>query len=100
MDVPPMTSSIPPVSAPDSASRSQDRQVLAGAVAAINRAGLWPGVSLKVHYDLSSQRLTVQFINSETDAVLDQIPSEEALRMAVELGGGPGASTGQGQTGP
>jgi uncharacterized FlaG/YvyC family protein len=44
-------------------------------------------VSLKVHYDLLSQRLTVQFINSETDAVLDQIPSEEALRMAGELAG-------------
>ncbi len=86
MDLPPTTSAMSPLSAPEPA-RNQDRQALANAVANINRAGLWPGVSLKVHYDLLSQRLTVQFINSETDAVLDQIPSEEALRMAGELAG-------------
>jgi uncharacterized FlaG/YvyC family protein len=76
-----------PLSAPETAPRNQDRQVLAQAVAAINRSGLWPGVSLKVHFDMPAQRLTVQFVNNETDQILDQIPSEEALRIALELAG-------------
>jgi flagellar protein FlaG len=101
MDVPVTTSAIPPV-APSGgiAPQNQGRRALANAIAAINQSGLWPGRGLRIHMDLSSQRLTVQVVNSETDEIIDQIPSEEVLRMAVELGGNASAPPGQGKTTP
>jgi uncharacterized FlaG/YvyC family protein len=86
MDVPPTTSSTPPLSL-GTASPNQDRRILANAVAAINQSGLWPGTTLKIHYDIATQHLTVQYVDSLTDEVVDQIPSEQALRMAQELAG-------------
>jgi len=65
--------------------QNDDRRALASAVAALNQSGLWQGTSLRIHYDLASQRLTVQFVNSDTDEVVDQIPSEEALRLSADL---------------
>jgi uncharacterized FlaG/YvyC family protein len=86
MDVPPTTLLTSPLSL-GIAPPNQDRRVLASAVSAINQSGLWPGTTLKIHYDIASQHLTVQYIDSETDEVVDQIPSEQALRMAQELAG-------------
>jgi uncharacterized FlaG/YvyC family protein len=53
----------------------------------MNQSGLWPGTSLKIHYDVATQRLTVQFVDDETGEVLDQLPSEQVLRMAQDLSG-------------
>jgi uncharacterized FlaG/YvyC family protein len=83
------------VSALDFQSPNQDRRAVANAVAAMNQSGLWPGMSLKIHYDMPTQRLTVQFIDSENNQVMYQIPSEDALRMAQELAGNPSPSSGQ-----
>jgi uncharacterized FlaG/YvyC family protein len=94
MEVPPTISSTLPLSLGISPQNS-DRRALASAVNAINQSGLWPGTTLKIHYDVSSQRLTVQYIDNETDEVLDQIPSEQALRMAQELAGNAHVPSGQ-----
>jgi uncharacterized FlaG/YvyC family protein len=83
-----------PLSAQEMPSQNQGRRAVASAVAAMNQSGLWPGMSLKIHYDMPTQRLTVQFIDSENNEVMYQIPSEDALRMAQELAGNPSASSG------
>jgi uncharacterized FlaG/YvyC family protein len=93
MDVPSTTSSTSPLSALGVAPQNQERRLLANAVAAINQSGLLPATTLKIHYDVAAQRLTVQYIDNETNEVLDQIPSEEALRMAQELAGSPSAAS-------
>jgi len=67
--------------------QSDSRRQLANAVAAVNQSELWPGRALKVHFDVETQRLTVQIVNSENDEVVDQIPPEQVLRMAAELAG-------------
>jgi uncharacterized FlaG/YvyC family protein len=67
---------------------NQDRRVLASAITAIDQSSLWPGRALRIHFDLATQSLTVQVVNSETNEIVDQIPSEEVLRMASELGSG------------
>ena len=64
---------------------AQDRSELVKAVQSINQSGLWPGRDLVVRLDPGTQRFTVQVLNSVTRDVLEQIPSEEALRMAAEL---------------
>jgi uncharacterized FlaG/YvyC family protein len=87
MNVPPTTSARSPLSTGEIAPQSQNRRALANALATINQSGLWPGRALKIHFDMTTRRLTVQIVNSETEEVLDQIPSEEVLRMALELGG-------------
>jgi len=70
----------------NSTTQNPGRQALASAVAAINQSGLWPGRELRIRTDTSTHDLTVQIINSETDEVMEQIPSEFALRLAAELG--------------
>ena len=85
MNVPPP---ITPVMSPfawDTGGQNQDRQALAGAVAAVNQSGLWPGRMLRVHTDLSTHSLTVQILNSQSGEVIEQIPSEVALQMAADL---------------
>lgn len=83
-----MSSAVSPLAAGGTGSQTQDRRPLAIAIAAINQSGLWPGRGLRIHVDIPTQRLTVQVVNSETDEVLDQIPSETVLRMASELRAG------------
>jgi hypothetical protein len=87
MDVRAMAMS--PLSPGEISPPNQDRRLLANAVVAINQSTLWPGRALRIHVDIPTQRLTVQIVNSETEDVLDQIPAEEVLRMAMELGGNP-----------
>jgi uncharacterized FlaG/YvyC family protein len=62
-----------------------DKQALVSAVSAINQSGLWPGRMLKIHTDTSTHDVTVQIVNSETNEVIEQIPSEVALRLAADL---------------
>jgi len=69
----------------NSRTSSSGRQALASAVSAINQSGLWPGRELRIRTDTSTHSLTVQIVNSETDEVMEQIPSELALRLASEL---------------
>lgn len=76
-----------PLSTGEIAPQNQERRLLANAIAVIQQSDLWPGRMLKVHVDIATQRLTVQVVNSETEEVLDQIPSQEALQMASELSG-------------
>jgi uncharacterized FlaG/YvyC family protein len=87
MDVLAITSAVVPLSTGEAGfgSQNQNRRLLANAVAAICQSDLWPGRMLKIHYDTTAQKLTVQIVNSETEEVLDQIPSEEVLRLALEL---------------
>ena len=87
MNVAATTSASPPLSTGEIVPQSQNRRALANAVAAINSSSLWPGRALKIHFDLTTRHLTVQIVNSGTEEVLDQIPSEEVLQMASELGG-------------
>ncbi|SPE40794.1 hypothetical protein SBA3_3920026 [Candidatus Sulfopaludibacter sp. SbA3] len=87
MDVPAASSVMPSPSNTEFVPSNQDRRLLASAIVAIQESALWPGRALKIHFDIPTQRLTVQVVNSETEEVLDQIPSEEVLRMALELGG-------------
>ena len=68
-------------------STQPDRRALASAISTINESDVWPGRTLKIHLDITTHRLTVQVVNSETGEVVDQIPEEEVLRMALETGG-------------
>jgi uncharacterized FlaG/YvyC family protein len=96
MGVPATSSAMSPLSVRDvpqlapnqaqSQAPSQDRRVLASAIASINQSELWPGRVLRIHFDLPTQSLTVQVVNSADNEILDQIPSEAVLRMASELG--------------
>src|ERR1700678_2342681 len=79
---------IPQNQAPNQAT-SQDRRVLAGAIASINQSDLWPGRVLRIHFDLPTQSLTVQVVNSADNEILDQIPSEAVFRMCPALGSAP-----------
>jgi hypothetical protein len=66
-------------------SAAQDRRDLVDAVRAINRSGLlWPGRELMFRSDPASHQLVVEMLNTETQEVVDQIPSQEVLRMAAE----------------
>lgn len=85
MEVPSTSSATPLAFLTDVASPNSDRRALASAVATINGSGVWPGRSLRVQLDGLTHRLTIQLLNSETNEVMDQIPSEIALRMAAEL---------------
>ena len=87
MNVPATTSANSSLPTGEIALQSQDRRALANAIAAINQFDLWPGRALKIHFDATTRHLTVQIVNSETEEILDQIPSEEVLQMASELGG-------------
>jgi flagellar protein FlaG len=64
---------------------SQERGALAKAVRLINQSGMWPGRDLAFHVDPATHHFTVEVLNSETGEVLEQIPSEEVLRIAAEL---------------
>jgi uncharacterized FlaG/YvyC family protein len=66
--------------APDTSSRG-----VVSAISAINQSGLWPGRELKVHMDVATQHLTIQVLNSETNEILSQIPSELVLQLASDL---------------
>jgi uncharacterized FlaG/YvyC family protein len=70
----------------EAAPQSQDRRQLASAIATVDQSGVWPGRSLRIHFDQTTQSLTVQVVNSQSDEVVDQIPSEEVLQMALMLG--------------
>ena len=96
MNVPATTSASSSLSTGEITAQRQDRRALANAIAAINQSCLWPGRALKIHFDATTRHLTVQIVNSETEEVLDQIPSEEVLRMASELGGKAGTTSDQG----
>jgi len=79
---------VPPQTAdPQIAGSAEDRRSLAKAVQSINESGQWPGRDLVVRVDPGTHRFTVQVLNSATREVLEQIPSEEALKMAAELKG-------------
>jgi uncharacterized FlaG/YvyC family protein len=93
----PAVSAIPP-STGESNSSDQSRRVLANAVAAINNQSAWPGRLLKIHVDPMTRHVTIQVVNSETEEVLDQIPSELVLRMASELPKETGASNSDNST--
>ena len=66
-------------------STAEDRHALASAVRTINQSGMWPGRELAFHVDPVTRRFTVEVLNSETGEILEQIPSEEALKIAAEL---------------
>jgi uncharacterized FlaG/YvyC family protein len=83
----------PPLIVETAASPMQDRRLLANAINTVNGSDVWPGRTLKLHVDMTSHTLTVQIVNSETNEVLDQIPSEMVLRMALEAGGKANASS-------
>jgi uncharacterized FlaG/YvyC family protein len=85
MDVPSVSSATPLSFLAEVPSSTSDRRALAGAVTAINQSGIWPGRSLRIETDGLTHQLTIQLLNSETNEVMDQIPSELALRMAAEL---------------
>jgi uncharacterized FlaG/YvyC family protein len=67
-----------------------NRQVLAQAVSALNQSGQWPDTSIRIHFDVETRSFTVQFVDPTTDEVVDQIPSEEAIRLSQELAPPPG----------
>ena len=98
MNVPATTSANSSLPTGEIALQSQDRRALANAIAAINQFDLWPGRALKIHFDATTRHLTVQIVNSGTEEVLDQIPSEKVLRMALELGGNASIISDQGNT--
>jgi uncharacterized FlaG/YvyC family protein len=87
MDMPATASVVSSPPTGGTALGNEGRRLLASAVNAINQTGMWPGTALKIHVDTATRSLTVQIINSQTEEVLSQIPSEQALRMASELGG-------------
>ena len=60
----------------------QTRRVLVSAVNKINESDLWPGRLLRIHMDTATHKITIQVLNSATEEVVDQIPSEEVLRLA------------------
>lgn len=92
MNVSATTPAMLAMSADDTSAHNSERRPLAAAIAAIDQSGLWPGRTLKIHVDVTSQRMTVQVVNSETGDLVEQIPAEEALRIAEELGGGAGTA--------
>jgi uncharacterized FlaG/YvyC family protein len=62
-----------------------NRQLIVQAVSALNQSGQWPETSIRIHFDVETKSYTVQFVNPATDEVVDQIPSEEAIRMSQDL---------------
>jgi uncharacterized FlaG/YvyC family protein len=93
MEIAALTSTSPPLPSGNISTQNQDRRALANAITTLNQSELWPGRSLRIHFDLPTHSLTVQVVNSESDEVLEQIPAEQALRMAMELGGGTSADS-------
>lgn len=87
-----------PLQSGDSASQGNDRRLLSNAVAALRQSGIWAGRVLRIHRDMETQKLTVQFVNSQTNEIMDQIPSEDVLRMASELSSNPNSKPGGGAT--
>jgi uncharacterized FlaG/YvyC family protein len=89
MDVPAITSTILPPPTGETANQNLDRRILAKAAAAISQSGIWPGRTLKIHLDMATQKLTLRVVNSQTSEIVDQIPSDNVLRMASEIAASP-----------
>lgn len=58
------------------------RQAIVSAINKVNDSEIWPGRFLRIHTDTATRQITIQVLNSATDEVVDQIPSEEALKLA------------------
>ncbi len=90
MDIPSVTSQnaallvVGPVSV--SAPEAEDRRQLIQAVHAVNAADLYGQEhELAFAVDRESRRAVVRIVDKKTRAVVDQIPSEQVLRLAEEL---------------
>ena len=75
----------PQTTDPQPGSPAEDRRSLVNAVRSISHSGQWPGRELAFHVDPLTHRFTVEVLNSETGEILEQIPSEEVLKMAAKL---------------
>jgi flagellar protein FlaG len=78
----------PPLAAPEAlpAQDAQDRRVLVQAVRAINEAGLYgEDNELSFAFDRATRRAIVRIVDRRTREVVQQIPSEEVLKVAEEL---------------
>lgn len=85
MEIPPMNAPIA-VAPPAPSVVEEDRRVLIQAVRAINEAELYGQEhELSFAVDRASRRAVVRIVDRKTRAVVDQIPSEQVLRLAEEL---------------
>ncbi|MEI9812215.1 MAG: flagellar protein FlaG [Acidobacteriota bacterium] len=82
-----LTAFVPPqgAGAVDQAS-TQDRRALIQAVRSVNAAEVFGQEhELSFAFDRASQRPVVRIVDRKTRAVVDQIPSEQVLRLSEEL---------------
>ncbi len=93
MDISSIGKGLPPVAAPTNVAAPpqdlRDRLALIQAVRAVNEAALYGQRSeLAFSVDRETRKSVVRIIDKKTREVIEQIPSEQVLRLAEELRGG------------